>query len=160
MQSPLGIINIETLAEGIQTVFLPRIFFSGNPQTIDNSAVVRDRSCVIMHKTHFVINKCDVKCSVVYYQLNSLYKLQEVRPYAGKTRFIHQKLTGDSVHLECTIINIPLMIDLLKKVSPGTSAIYYFDATYFQYSMSLFCFQSRRLCVKHHLTHNYLFPLI
>ena len=86
-------------------------------------------------------------------QFAAINKLKKAFPDVPKSWFIIKKLSSNSVYLLCTIINVPLWVNVLMVVSSGELPADDLDAADFKNSVTFLDLQSRCFSIQYDLSH-------
>jgi hypothetical protein len=152
MQFPAGVVHVIALAQRIQTIALAGMHLAGKRQRIQHGAPVLHAHLATC-QLQFVINKTDVKISVVNNKFGAVYKLQEFLENFAESWLIGEHLAGYSMYLLGPRVDIALRIYIYVEATLAAPPVDQFYTTDLNNSVTFLDLQARGLGIQNNLTH-------
>ena len=100
-----------------------------------------------------VVEEGDVEGRVVDHELGAGDEGEELVRHLGETRMLAQELEAEPVHLERTLVDLALRIEIALEAAPGAAALAQFDAADFHQPVPAAGFESGGFGIEHDLAH-------
>lgn len=132
VQFTAGVVDAVTFAQGVKAVALPRVAFPGHHQGVEDAAVLRDVSAIVLpHQGEFVVDEANVERRVMDDQLRAFDELEELVGHFGETRLADEEFVGDAVDADRALVTFAIRLQVDVKVPARQAPTDQFDTADF-----------------------------
>ena len=154
MQGPVGVIDLQAFAQGIQRIALAGIARFSQRQRIDHLTHMAGKAR-LFDQLQLVVEKAHVKRRIVDDDfVRPLDKVEKLLRHIGKYGLVCQKFGRDAVHRLCPCVNVSLGVEVQVQIMPCGLAIDQFHTADFDDAVAFGHFQPGGFGIEKDLTHD------